>query len=168
MKRITTTDRLILREMSAATDAENAYMLNADSEVLRFTGDKPFGSVAEARLFLEEYTDYKEHKMGRWAVIRKDNNAFIGWCGLKRHKDYVDLGFRFLRTEWGQGFATEAALACLDLAFNTFGLKEVIGRVDENNVASVRVLEKCGMSYWKRGECNGIDDALYYRVEKPE
>jgi [ribosomal protein S5]-alanine N-acetyltransferase len=96
--KIAETTRLYLREMTAA-DAENAYLLNLDPDVIRYTGDDPFESIEAARTFLEQYDHYQKYGFGRWAVIRKTDDAFLGWCGLKYTKDLdeYDLGFRFLK-----------------------------------------------------------------------
>lgn len=142
------TDRIFLRPLHTA-DAENFYRLNSDPEVIRYTGDVPFKSREEARQFLENYDQYRLYGYGRWAVIRKSDAAFLGWCGLRYdpRSGETDLGFRFFRACWGQGYATEAALASLRLAFERFQLREVIGRASEQNKASIRVLEKAGMRF---------------------
>lgn len=152
--------------MDPVLDAVHAYSLNSDPEVLKYTGDVAFKSIDEARVFLENYSDYREHGMGRWAVIRKEDGVFLGWCGLKQHKDYVDLGFRFMKIHWGHGYATEAAMGCIAYGFDILGLKELVARVDADNAASIRVITNCGFSYWKQGECKGIEDALYYRLTR--
>ncbi|MEZ4687860.1 MAG: GNAT family N-acetyltransferase [Bacteroidia bacterium] len=78
------------------------YELNADPEVIRYTGDPPFGSVEEARKFIEEYDAYAKHGIGRWAVIEEEMGDFIGFCGLKKHDDgEVDLGYRLRRRPLG-------------------------------------------------------------------
>lgn len=159
------TTRLTLRELTAA-DAENFYTLNADPEVIRYTGDGAFESVAAAKEFLENYSHYKEYGFGRWAVIRKEDGAFLGWCGLKYspESDEHDIGFRFFREYWGQGYATEAAQACLDYGFGTLGLTTILGRAMKANAASVKVLEKIGMAYWKEMDFHG-DAGVIYKIE---
>jgi RimJ/RimL family protein N-acetyltransferase len=158
------TTRLGLREFSLE-DAESMYSLNLDQEVLKFTGDIPFKSVIEAKEFLANYSDYKRNGFGRWTVVLKETHEAIGWCGLKRHDEgFVDIGFRFLKKEWNKGFATESAQACLKYGFEELGLSEIIGRVATENIGSIKVLEKLEMSYWKKAPCDGIDDALYYRI----
>jgi ribosomal-protein-alanine N-acetyltransferase len=158
------TERLILREFVQA-DAEALHTLNSDPEVMKFTGDKPFISVMEAREFLDSYNSYALHGYGRWAVILKENGLFIGWCGLKYHNEgFTDLGFRFMKEHWNQGYATEAARACLGHAFGALGLDEVIGRVARANHRSVRVLEKLQMHFWKEAPCEVIARAIYYRI----
>lgn len=162
------TERLVLRRFREL-DARSLFELNDDPEVLRYTGDVPFDSVSEAAAFLKKYTAYDRYGYGRWAVILKEPNVFIGWCGLKYHKKgFTDLGFRFLREYWNHGYATEAARACLEFGFNNLQLREIIGRAAIRNLASIRVLEKLGMSFWKYDACEGIPEAAYYRLTREE
>lgn len=160
---IITTTRLYLRETSAS-DAAVMFALNSDPEVLRYTGDEPFGSEEEVAEFLTNYTDFKRNNMGRWAVVRKADEAVLGWCGLKLHTNgMVDLGFRLFKKEWNKGYATEAAQASLAYGFNTLNLTEIVGRVMPENAASVRVLEKTGMrfSHLEIDEHHGEEIAIY-------
>ncbi len=167
-KLIFSSDRLVARELSPA-DAADLYALNADIEVIKYTGDQPFRSVSDARGFLENYRDYELYGCGRWALNRKEDGAFIGWCGLKMHDEYwVDLGFRLMRKYWGQGYASEAAAASLAVGFEELKLSQVIGRAASENSSSLRVLEKIGMRFWKWGSCEGIPFAAYYRISKEE
>jgi RimJ/RimL family protein N-acetyltransferase len=140
------TPRLYLREMSPA-DAEQAFLLNSDPDVLKYTGDEPFASVEAARTFLEAYDQFRLYGMGRWAVVRKSDEVFLGWCGLKFHpnENEIDLGYRFFKNFWGQGYATEAAKACLDWAFKVKHVSMVIGNAQQENTASCVVLKKMGM-----------------------
>lgn len=166
MNTITETIRLQLREFRIS-DAHDLYALNADPEVLRYTGDKAFGSPAEAESFLTNYRDYDLHGFGRWAVIDRESGDFLGWCGLKRNEEnLVDLGFRLFKSAWGQGYATEAAKACLGYGFESLKLEEIIGRASRENSASLRVLQKLGMDFWKYGSCEGIPNAVYWRISK--
>tara|TARA_R110002050_G_scaffold109799_2_gene221484 strand:+ start:2450 stop:2965 length:516 start_codon:yes stop_codon:yes gene_type:complete len=162
MNWITETKRLALREMNDR-DAESAYLLNLDSEV--YTGDVAFKSMEEAAGFLRDYDDYQRNGFGRWAVVSKENTRFLGWCGLKLHPEgFVDLGFRFFKKEWNKGYATEASMACLRYGFEELNLPEIIGRVAAPNVASIAVLKKVGMEYWKQAECKGIKNSEIYRI----
>lgn len=161
------TERLFLRELIPA-DAHCFYLLNLDPEVLRFTGDVPFPTEASARFFLKNYTPYASTGLGRWAVLRKSDHAFLGWCGLRydAKTDETDLGFRFFKTYWNQGYATEAAKASLAYGFLEKKLSCIIGRAMIANKASIRVLEKIGMTYWKDIDFEGHVGAVY-RSQRP-
>lgn len=159
---ITQTTRLILREITP-DDAEEAYMLNRDNEVIKYTGDEAFESIEAARTFLQNYDHYRKYGFGRWAVIHKESKAFLGWCGLKYtpEQNEYDIGFRLYRKYWGQGYATEASIACIELGFKQFGFKEIVGRVMKQNIASIKVLKKSGLQYIAEKEENGEVWQLY-------
>ena len=83
----------------------------------------------------------------RLAVARVSDGAFIGWCSLTRwNPDYrsASLGYCLGDAEWGHGYATEAARALLQWAFDTLDLNRVQAETDTRNAASARVLEKLG------------------------
>lgn len=146
------TERLIMRTFGPG-DAALIYQLNTDPEVTRYTLD-PVSSIEQAQEILEKtiLPQYALYNHGRWAVLVKkgyDNEGFIGWCGLKRRPELneVDLGYRFMKAAWGKGYATESAFASLKHGFGKLGLDRIVGRALTANLASVKVLEKCGMTY---------------------
>ncbi|MES2555632.1 MAG: GNAT family N-acetyltransferase [Bacteroidota bacterium] len=147
---IAETERLILREMTP-DDAQFAFDLNSNPEVVQYTGDGPFDSVEQAREFLENYSDYQRNGFGRWGVVLKETGKLIGWCGLKRDRETgeVDLGYRFFQENWNKGFATEASIACLEIGKTNFGLERVIARARKENPASYKVMEKLGFTFEK-------------------
>ncbi len=164
MKYILETERLYLREFELS-DAESFFQLNSDPEVIKYTGDPPFSSIESALDFIKSYDQYQKNGFGRWAVIKKENNEFIGFCGLKKHdENFVDIGFRFFRKDWNHGYASESALPTLKYGFEELHLKEIIGRSAKENKASIKVLKKLGMEFWKEDECDGIEDSVYYRI----
>lgn len=165
MSTVLETDRLILREF-ILEDAPSFFNLNNDPDVIRYTGDKPFSSIEHARQFISEYKEYAAHGYGRWACIEKNSGEWIGFCGLRKEEDEVDIGFRFHRRYWGKGYATESAQACLDHGFRELQLASIIGRASIENTASIRVLEKLGMSYEGDGDCHG-EPASIYRINNP-
>src|SRR6266702_2623032 len=116
MKVILETDRLFLREY-VEEDAEAFFKLNSDPEVLRFVPDKRLLNVEQARQILVDHpiADYRKYGFGRGACIPKGTGEQIGFAGLKYLEEFgeVDVAFRLMRTHWGQGLATEAAL-CRD------------------------------------------------------
>jgi RimJ/RimL family protein N-acetyltransferase len=151
-----------MRPLSVA-DAESMYSLNLDPEVLKYTGDKPFGSLEAAHDFLTSYDQYEKYGTGRFAVIEKTSSKFIGWCGLNysTKKNEYDLGFRFFRQYWNQGFATETAKKCIDYGFDHLGLSGIIGRARKENLASIRVLEKAGMSFRQTFDFEEHEGVIY-------
>jgi len=159
---ILSTQRLFLRNLNPA-DAESFFLLNSDPEVLQYTGDNPFADIEAAKVFLERYDHYKKYSFGRWAVIRKEDSKFLGWCGLKYtpEKDEYDIGFRFFKKYWNKGYATEAAKACLDYGFSQLGIKTIIGRAMKANIASVKVLEKIGLQYDSDFNFDGSEGVIY-------
>ncbi len=167
------TKRLWLRSFTP-DDAPLILALNSDPEVTRFTGD-PVRDLDHAQQVLEQHIlpQYALYNHGRWAVHIKTltgpaPGGFIGWCGLKARpeRNEVDLGYRFMRPAWGKGYATEAAYACLQYGFQQLGLPRIVGRSMPQNLASVRVLEKCGMTFVKE---EIVDDhpALTYEARNP-
>lgn len=146
------TERLILREL-LPTDAAGMFEMDGDPEVHLYLGNKPFSTLEESQANIEFIRrQYVENGIGRWAVIEKKSNNFVGWAGLKlitettnNRINYYDLGYRFSKKHWGKGYATESASAARDYAFNTLKLPEIIGIADTQNLGSIHVLEKVGL-----------------------
>lgn len=150
-------------------DAADAFALNSDPDVLRYTGDEPFASVEEARQFLANYDAYEKWGYGRLNCYRKDTGEYLGWCGLKYHpaEDETDLGYRLKKKFWNQGYATEASAFCLQYGFEKLCLPFIVARILKENSASVRVAEKLGMRFWKEHDFHG-QPGLYYRITKED
>ena len=159
MKTFVETDRLLLREY-VEEDAEAFFKLNSDPEVLRFVPDQALLNLEQARQILRDHpiADYRKHGFGRGACILKSTGEQIGFAGLKYLEEVgeVDVAYRLQRASWGQGLATEAALASVRYGFADLGLKRIIGLAMPENIASVRVLEKIGLrqagtvTFWGR------------------
>jgi len=142
------TERCLLRNW-CPEDAVDFYQLNSDPEVLRYTGDAPFGTVDEAKRFIENYRHYQQYGYGRWAVIHRLSGEWMGFCGLRYDPSTytVDIGFRLKKKYWNQGFATEVALATLEYGHRKLKMNKIIGRCHPDNHASRRILEKIGMQF---------------------
>lgn len=152
---VTTTPRLVLQQFSSG-DADGFYRLNLDPEVIRYTGDSSFETVEQARQFIQNYDHYENHGFGRWSVYLK-TGEYLGFCGLRRCSETqeVDIGFRFLRQYWRQGYALEASLAVLKLAFERYRLPKVVARAMEDNLASHGVIRRLGFSPMERVVSSG-------------
>ena len=149
MQIIFETPRLILRRFTIA-DAYLIQQLNSDAEVLKYLHEPPLKTIDQAKNIITTIIlpQYKKN-LGRLAINAKNNDEFIGWCGLKYMSDLdeIDLGYRLKRSAWGKGFATEAAMNTLEHAFKKLQLKLITGRAHIENIASLKVLEKIGMQF---------------------
>jgi ribosomal-protein-alanine N-acetyltransferase len=166
MKEILKTERLLLRELNP-DDAENFYKLNLNPNVIKYTGNSAFKDINEAKEFLENYQDYQLNGFGRWAVIEISSNKFLGWCGLKydQNLNETDIGFRFFEEYWNKGFATESAKACISYGFENLNLKTILGRAMSENLASIKVLEKIGLSFEKEFDFDNRNKGVIYKIE---
>jgi len=139
--------RLRLRPFTAG-DAEALFALHSDGHVLRYWDSPPWTDPARAAWFLDGCRKLADDGTGaRLAIERVDDGAFLGWCTLTRwNPDHRSAAIGYILTEaaWGHGYATEAAQALLEWAFETLDLNRVQAEADTRNVASARVLEKLG------------------------
>ena len=143
------TERLLLRTFTEH-DATLVYELNTEPDVTRYTHD-PVKDIAHAKEILEKtiLPQYALYNHGRWAVHLKPNHEFPGWCGLKYRSEVneIDLGYRFKTKHGERELPTEAAYASIRYGFDKLELRRIVGRAEIDNIASWKVLEKCGMSY---------------------
>jgi RimJ/RimL family protein N-acetyltransferase len=139
------TARLCLRPFTHA-DADALFALHSSADVLRYWDAPPWTERERAERFIAACRQMAEEGSGaRPAVERICDGAFIGWCALTRwNPGYrsASLGYCFDDAVWGHGYATEAALALLQWAFDTLDLNRVQAETDTRNAASARVLEK--------------------------
>jgi [ribosomal protein S5]-alanine N-acetyltransferase len=168
MNVIIETDRLLLRTFTIE-DAPLVYNLNLDPEVIRYTLD-PIRDIEHAREVLENtiLPQYALYNHGRWAVLTKPDKEFIGWCGLKARpeRNEIDLGYRFIKAAWGKGYATEAAYACIKHGFEKLNLQRIVGRAMPGNAGSLKVLQKCRMTYIGEEVVDG-HPAITYELVNP-
>jgi RimJ/RimL family protein N-acetyltransferase len=139
------TARLDLRPHQPS-DVPFMMALNADPEVVRYTGDAAFASAAEAEEIVDQLRrQYRESRTGRLLVTERASGEPVGWCGLKIQPDNeVNLGYRLARASWGKGIATEASRACLEHGFGALGLARVVATAATANRASIAVLTRLG------------------------
>ncbi len=165
------TERFILRDL-IETDVDGFYELDSDPEVHRYLGNEP---VSDKQKLLDVikyvHQQYINNGIGRWAIIDKATNEFIGWTGLKLVKEninnqtnYYDLGYRLIRKYWGKGIATETAKASIDYGFNVLKLKEIIATIHCDNVASNNVAKKLGFEFVETFDFDG-DLHNWYKLE---
>lgn len=160
------TPRLTLREMRSE-DAYDLLEIFSDPEAMRFYPSTR--SLAETKAWVHSNIErYERHGFGIWVVQSNIGMEFLGQCGLILQdvdgKQDLEIGYMFLRRHWGQGFATEAASACRDYAFERLRYTRVISLIDPGNIASRRVAEKVGM-YLEKQTFKWNKDVLVYSLE---
>jgi ribosomal-protein-alanine N-acetyltransferase len=114
---------------------------------------------------------YASNGIGRWAVTLRATGEFMGWAGLKLvngpingQRDFYDLGYRFIRRYWGQGYGYEAALAWLRAGFDTLKVARICAYADVENAGSRRILEKIGLQEGNTFEEGGTACVWYEAV----
>jgi [ribosomal protein S5]-alanine N-acetyltransferase len=141
------TARLLLRPVTSA-DADALFAMHSSAYVLRYWDAPPWSERARAERFITACQQMADEGSGaRLAIDRVSDRAFIGWCSLTRwNPDYrsASMGYCLDDAAWGHGYATEAARALLQWAFDTLDLNRVQAETDTRNTASARVLEKLG------------------------
>ncbi|MDP4229314.1 MAG: GNAT family N-acetyltransferase [Bacteroidota bacterium] len=167
MKIFVETERLILREILPSDD-EGMFELDSDPDVHTYL-NHPVETIEQSREIIksvrQQNTDFG---IGRWAMIEKSTNAFMGWTGLKfvttprnNHKDYYDLGYRIIKRFWGRGYATESAIASMDYAFTILPIDTLYAMADVRNLASRNVLTKTGFRFTGTFDDEGHETAWY-------
>jgi ribosomal-protein-alanine N-acetyltransferase len=171
MKIFAETERLILREM-LTTDIDGYFQLDSNPEVHRYLGSEPLQNKQQAEGAIQFIRQqYIDNGIGRWAVIDKKTNDFIGWAGLKlikepinNHVNFYDLGYRLIQKYWGRGIATEAAIASLAYAFNTLHTRDVYAHAHHENAGSNKVLTKVGLNFIESFIHHGIK-CNWYKID---
>ena len=154
-------------------DLDNIFLLDSNPEVMKYVGVPPTTEKGESARMLENIINqYQNNGTGRLAVIEKETSQFIGWSGIKLLTDEVnglknvyELGYRFLPEFWGKGYATESALASLDLGFNQLNAEKIYAYADVDNQSSNHVLTKLGFENKGSFVDNG-DNCYWYELEK--
>ena len=174
MKIIIETERLTIREIGKS-DIPAMLELHSDPEVHRYLGYKTITTEEKIIETIDSLQQqYMDHGVGRWAMIDKNTNEFIGWTGLElvtkeinKHINFYDLGYRLLQKYWGQGFATESAFASLDYAFNRLKASEVYAMADSENIGSNKILRKVGLQLIETFDLEGVKHN-WYKIERIE
>jgi ribosomal-protein-alanine N-acetyltransferase len=141
------TKRLLLRPM-LPSDFDALLLIFIDPKVMDAFSHPPFTHEQMQRWLQRNLDHQNEYGYGLFSVILKENGELIGDCGLEQMDDMnaAELGYDFRSEFWNQGYATEAACAVRDYAFDVLHLPQLISLIRVGNLASKRVAEKVGMS----------------------
>jgi RimJ/RimL family protein N-acetyltransferase len=140
------TERLLLR-WPRLSDAPDLFRFLGDAEAMRYT--MRISSFRECRRHIAGH-EWQRRKVGcgPWTILHKTSERVIGFGGLYDdpfdHGWGIEVGYRFAPSAWGQGYATELAKFCVEMARGRLGLAEVKAFAHPDNTASRRALEKAG------------------------
>ncbi len=144
------TERLVVCKL---TDQDAAFILELLNEpaFLRFIGDRGVRNIENAHAYLENgpFNSYKVNGFGLWRVDLIQGREPVGMCGLLKRDGLqdIDIGYAYLARHWSKGYASEAAQAVRDYAFEVLGVNRLVAITDPLNVGSMHVLEKIGMKF---------------------
>ena len=141
------TERLVLRALTV-DDLDDHWRLVRDPQVVRYLYEEPMDR-ADAAAHLEKRLVAELPAEGEWVNLAVEcEGTYLGEVGVcLRSADHrqCEVGYVFLPEASGHGYATEATAAMVSLAFSALGAHRVVGRLDERNEASARVLARLGM-----------------------
>lgn len=174
------TDRLVLRRW-LASDLDPLAELNADPEVMRLVGD-PLDRNQTAALIRRIESHFDAYGFGLWAVEDRRNASLLGFVGLHTvdfdapFAPAVEIGWRLTRKAWGHGYATEAAGAALDFAFEAERMDEVVSFTVPANERSRAVMERIGLvrdpagdfDHPKLPEGHSLRRHVLYRIDRDD
>lgn len=170
--KILETRRLILRHL-LPDDLDDLFALYRDPEIRRYFPEGTLTSEEtkdELEWFLNGHPDHPE--LGLWATILKDNDQFIGRCGLlpwtlEQHAE-VEVAYLLAKEYWGQGLGTEAARGIADYAVEQLHLSRLICMITPGNEASVNVARNIGMTLEREMEDEQGPFLLYSMSARPK
>ena len=143
------TERLKFRQLTSL-DALDLLVFFSDDESMRYMPSRK--NIEEAHEWLTLVQEsYQRQGYGPWALVQKSSKRFLGYCGLYLQKDVndrneVELLYGIIRHHWGNGYASEAATAVVNLARRQFRLERLISLIEPGNTASIHVAKKVGMT----------------------
>ncbi|HET9169218.1 MAG TPA: GNAT family N-acetyltransferase [Actinospica sp.] len=149
------TERLVLR-LPEEADIDALDAMDTDPEVMRYIGDgkvHPRTREQTAGFVAATARKWAERGLGWLSVTSRETGEFLGWvilaepAFLPEVMPTVEIGWRFRREHWGQGYATEAARPFLHHAFTACGLEQLVSIADIENTASHHVMEKLGLRF---------------------
>lgn len=154
-----TTERLTLRKFTI-NDGENLFAIANEPGIFRYFPTKTAWDMEKVERNIRHHIEHWEKfRYGQMAVTLRGSGQLMGWCGLEYLSDTgeTEVGYLLSGEFWGKGYATEAAMASVQFGMNQIGLKEIIGLTDPENIASQRVLEKCGLTFTRRQAYFGME-----------
>jgi ribosomal-protein-alanine N-acetyltransferase len=156
---VLTTERLVLR-LFTMNDIEDLFAITNEADIFRYFPTKtPWTVEKTERSIFHQTQHWKKFGYGQMAVMLADSSQLMGWCGLEflPETNETEVGYLLSKAFWGKGYATEAAKESVKFGVENVGLKEIVGLTDPDNIASQKVLQKCGMTFTRRQIYFGVE-----------
>lgn len=152
------------------SDLHDIHAIWTDPHVRKYLFDDHIISLETALVEIKKsLQSFEKHRYGLWAVFldKSRSGKMIGFTGFRPFHDPPELQLLYglLPKYWGKGHATALAKIMIKYAFDELHFNEVLASGDAPNSASIRVMQKAGMKFFKRVNINGMD-TIYYRVER--
>lgn len=164
------TQRLALRPI-VADDVPALHRFWTNPDIRRYLWDNRIISVEQVRdIVAASQAFFEEAGSGFFAIALQGRpDELIGFCGHRRFEDgeSVELLYGILPEHWGAGLVTEAATEVLRHGFDDCGFDLVVAATDTPNQRSVRVMQRLGMVFDRRGQWHGLD-TVFYSIEKAD
>jgi RimJ/RimL family protein N-acetyltransferase len=142
------TRRLVVRAFDPPADVDAMARVYCDREVMRYIVAGPMETRAEVARALADYKHAQETRgFAFYAVVVRGTGTVIGdvGFGVLQETGDVEIGWTLARSEWGRGYATEAAAATLAAGLVHLKVARIVAAVDRDNPTSLRVAHKLGM-----------------------
>ncbi len=166
-------ERLVLRKFTIE-DAENAFQnWMSNDEVTKFLRWESHKNIDETKMILNSWIkDYEKDAFYQWAIEIKDLGEVIGTISvvdMDEKIDMVHIGYCIGSDWWSKGYTSEALALIIPFFFEKVKVNRLETQYDPNNIASGKVMEKCGMTYeatLREADWNnsGIVDACMYSI----
>jgi len=160
-----TSERLVYKK-ATNSDRSNFVSWYTNDVVMKFiTGSALTNEEANTRFEKALETNETYPELGFYSAYKKDDNAFIGLVKLIYYKDsQAEIGYGLLPEFWSNKYATEMLRCFVNYSKRISKIKELIGIVDPNNVASKKVLTNQSFKFFKKG----VEDnrpAEYFKLD---
>jgi RimJ/RimL family protein N-acetyltransferase len=157
------TSRLRLREF-VPQDADALAAVLGDPVAMQYY-PAAFDRKGVEEWIVKNIGRYQRDGHGLWAMVLRDSGELIGDCGCILQEvegtNHVEVGYHVRRDLWGNGYATEATRVCMEYAFAKLGASRVISMIRPENMQSIRVAEKNGLSCEKVIFWRGYAHCIY-------
>ena len=167
---IAETPRLRLRLLSPR-DSTFILELLTDPAFRENVGDRGVYDLESAARYIEQGpgASYAQFGFCMYAVEHRDRGHALGLCGLLRRDSHpdVELGFAMLPIGRGQGYASEAAAAAVQLGIEQFGLKRIVAITAPDNQRSIRILQRLGFKFERMVHYTADGESRLFVFDRP-